>query len=366
VIGSSIRELEGSLNEYNINLVSLIHKKQKYSVAPKKHKLVSNDLLLLEGSQEDIDKLVSKHAMHLVGADSAREAILHSADTVVMEVVVPPNSRMEGRSVEQIRFKHYLGINLLAVSRQGRPFRGRLRRFTFKGGDVLLLHGEKEDVEEAITKLSCYPLAERKLDFGKRKFAIPALLIFITAIALAAFDILPIPVTLGCAVVAMVIGNIIPVRELYDGVDWPVVVLLGAMIPIGEALENTGATKLLADNLLLLSGGASLVVLLALVLVITMTLSDILNNAATAILMAPIAKNISEAVGVGPDPFLMAVAIGASCAFLTPIGHQNNALVLGPGGYQFGDYWRMGLPLEVLIVLVAIPMILIVWPFIPA
>jgi di/tricarboxylate transporter len=160
----------------------------------------------------------------------------------------------------------------------------------------------------------------------------------------------------------MVLFNIIPVRELYDGVDWPVIVLLGAMIPVGGALESTQTTQLIAGSLLNMTGDMSIVVLLTAVLVITMTLSDILNNAATAILMAPIGATIAKSAGVSPDPFLMAVAIGASCAFLTPIGHQNNALVMGPGGYKFSDYWRVGLPLEIIIVITAIPLILIFWP----
>jgi len=192
---------------------------------------------------------------------------------------------------------------------------------------------------------------------------IPSLLIFIGTILLAAFNILPIQISLGLAVMVMVLSNIILVREIYDGIDLPVIVLLGAMIPIGAALESIGTTKLLADGLLSISGDVSFVIILALILVITMTLSDVLNNAATAILMAPIAKDIAESIGSNVDPFLMAVAIGLSCAFLTPIGHQNNVLIMGSGGYKFRDYWKMGLPLEIVIVIVAVPLIVTFWPF---
>jgi len=160
-----------------------------------------------------------------------------------------------------------------------------------------------------------------------------------------------------------VLLNLLPIRELYDGVDWPVIVLLGALIPVGGALESTGASQTVADVIRQLTGGQPPVVALVLLMVATMTLSDILNNAATAVIMAPIGIGIATGLGVSGDPFLMAVAVGASCAFLTPIGHQNNALVMGPGGYRFADYWRMGLPLEVLIVAVSVPMILWVWPF---
>jgi di/tricarboxylate transporter len=192
--------------------------------------------------------------------------------------------------------------------------------------------------------------------------AVPALITFILAISAAASGLVSIQLALGMATVAMALLNIVPVREFYDGVDWPVVILLGAMIPLGAALETTGTTSLLVDGILSVTGDLSPAVIVALILIITMTVSDVLNNAATAILMAPIAYSIAVSLQLNPDAFLMAVAVGASCAFLTPIGHQNNALIMGPGGYQFGDYWRMGLPLEIIIVVVAVPLLLIFWP----
>jgi di/tricarboxylate transporter len=164
------------------------------------------------------------------------------------------------------------------------------------------------------------------------------------------------------AVVLLVVGDLMNVRELYDGIDWPVIVLLGSLIPVGGALQSTGATTLIADGLLDLTAGLPAVAVLVVVMAVTMTLSDMLNNAATAVVMAPIGATVAERLNVSADPFLMAVAVAASCAFLTPIGHQNNALVLGPGGYRFGDYWRMGLPLEVVVMAVAVPAILLVWP----
>ena len=160
----------------------------------------------------------------------------------------------------------------------------------------------------------------------------------------------------------MVAFKIVPLREVYDQVEWPVIVLLGSMIPLGSALETTGGTGLIADGILTLTAGASVVVVLAVLMVITMTLSDVMNNTATAVVAAPIAVDLARRLELSPDPFLMTVAIAASCAFLTPIGHKNNTLILGPGGYRFGDYWRMGLPLEILIIAVSLPMILLVWP----
>ena len=211
-------------------------------------------------------------------------------------------------------------------------------------------------------KLNCYPLAKRAFDAKDTSKAVPAMLVFFLAVLAVAVGVMPIQLALGLTTVIMAVSHIVPLREFYEGVDWPVIVLLGAMIPLGGALESTGTTELLVAGLLVLVGELSPVLILAAILVLTMTISDVLNNAATAILMAPIAYNIATSLDFSPDAFLMAVAVGASCAFLTPVGHQNNALIMGPGGYRFGDYWRMGLPLELLIVLVAIPLLLLVWP----
>ncbi len=251
---------------------------------------------------------------------------------------------------------------MIAVSRQGKPHRGRLRTFKFKVGDALLLYGDVERLPVVVSSLGCLPLAERDLQFGRRHMIVAAIAMFAAAIAAGTLGIMPLQIALSLAVAGMVVSNIVPLREIYDSIDWPVIVLLAAMIPIGNAIEVTGATGLIVSGLLGLADEISPVFVLFLLLVVTMTLSDILNNAATAVVMAPIAATLAVRLEVNPDPFLMAVAVGASCAFLTPIGHQNNALVMGPGGYKFSDYWRMGLPLEILIVAVSIPMILVVWP----
>ena len=188
------------------------------------------------------------------------------------------------------------------------------------------------------------------------------MVVFATAIIVAAMDLASLQIALSAAAIAMVIFNIVPVRDVYQEIDWPVVILLGAMIPVGGALESSGGTQLIVESILGLGASLAPPLILAIVLVVTMTLSDVMNNAATAIVMAPVAVSIAGQLGVNADPFLMAVAVGASCAFLTPIGHQNNTLIMGPGGYQFSDYWRMGLPLEILIIALSVPMILFVWP----
>jgi di/tricarboxylate transporter len=189
--------------------------------------------------------------------------------------------------------------------------------------------------------------------------------IFASAVIAATLGWFDLAVALAAAVAALVALKIVPLRELYESVEWPVVILLGSMIPIGSALETSGGTGLIAGALVALAGGYSPVVVLVLLMVVTMTLSDVMNNTATAVIAAPVGLQVANALNVSADPFLMAVAVAASCAFLTPIGHKNNTLILGPGGYRFGDYWRMGLPLEIIILAVAVPTILAVWPLYP-
>lgn len=355
-------ELKDALAEKKLTLLSMVHRREKIQVVYRRQIILANDLLMVQGSHDDIAKFASTHNLHMVSAENGQREIFHSEDSQAAEVVVTPNSPIVGRTASQIKFNRKYSVNLLAASRAGTPHRERLRDFKFEVGDVLLLHGESDELEEAIIKLNCYPLVNRVLGLGRSSKAVPAMLTFIIAIVAAASGLVTIQLALGFATVAMVLLNIVPVREFYDGVDWAVVVLLGAMIPLGAALESTGTTTLLVNGILAVAGDMSPVFLIAMILIITMSVSDVLNNAATAILMAPIAFNIAISLDLNPDAFLMAVAVGASCAFLTPIGHQNNALIMGPGGYKFGDYWRMGLPLEIVIVIVALPLLLVVWP----
>ena len=231
-----------------------------------------------------------------------------------------------------------------------------------RAGEVLLLQGAVDQMPNVLSDIGCLPLAERGLRIGRPERAWLSLAVFVAAIVFMSLGLVAAPIALGLAAMAMLFLNVASLREAYDSINWPVIILLGAMIPIGGALESTGATDLITESILGIGDGISPILVLTILLIVTMTLSDIVNNAATAVIMAPIALGLAERLQVNADAFLMAVAIGASCAFLTPIGHQNNTLILGPGGYRFGDYWRMGLPLEILIVAVSIPMILWVWP----
>jgi di/tricarboxylate transporter len=275
---------------------------------------------------------------------------------------VPVGARVERRSAAQLRLLAHHDVTLLGVSRRGERFRQSVRDLQIEAGDVLLLLGPAERLPEVAAWLGALPLAERGLGVMQRNKALLAVSIFTAAVAAATLGWVRLDISLAAAVVMLAATGIVPLRQLYDSIEWPVIILLGSMIPIGMALETTGSTTLIAGGIVALAGGSSPVVVLVLLMAITMSLSDVMNNTATAVIAAPIAVQIAAELGVQPDPYLMCVAVAASCAFLTPIGHKNNTLILGPGGYRFGDYWRMGLPLELLIIAVGVPAILWAWP----
>jgi di/tricarboxylate transporter len=269
---------------------------------------------------------------------------------------------IEGRSAADIRLRSRYGVNLLAIAREGAPIRTRLRDTRVRVGDVLLIQGEPDTIYGTLSTLGCLPLAQREISLEPHRSFLP-LGFFALAIAGTAFGLAPAALCFALAVLGIVLTGTMTMNQVYEAVDWQVIELLGAMIPVGGAIESTGAAGAIAAMVSEIGGGLSPYLVLGLVLVLTMTLSDIMNNAATAVVMAPVAVGIAGGLSLNADPFLMAVAIGASCAFLTPIGHQNNLLVMGPGGYHFGDYWRLGLPLEILIVAITVPLIPVFWPF---
>ena len=281
----------------------------------------------------------------------------------LIEAVVPENSRIEGRSALSLRLLYRHGMTLLGISRKGKTFRERVRKLETRPGDVLLLLGPTEKLDDVVNWLGCLPLQQRDLQVIQRHKAWISAASFALAIGAATSGIIHLPEALALVCMVMIGFNIVPLKEIYTSIEWPVIVLLGSMIPIGSALEASGGTALIAQQIIEFAADYGPLVVLTLLMVVTMTLSDVLNNTATTVIAAPIAIDIANRLSVNPDPFLMAVAIAASCAFLTPIGHKNNTLIMGPGGYRFGDYWRMGLPLEIIVIAVSLPMILLVWPF---
>lgn len=280
----------------------------------------------------------------------------------LIEAVVRNDSMMVNRSVRQLRLNQQFGLHLVAVARDGGRLKQRLRDIRFQTGDVLLLQGSENEIADSLATLGCLPLANRELHLGQpRKMAL-SIGIFALAIIAMLFDLLPVAVAMSSAALISLLIGVLPLREGYQAIDGPIIVLLAAMLPVGEALETSGGAEIIADALLRFGVEWPIIVSLAGLFILSMLLSNVVNNAAAALLMAPIAASLASGFDASLDPFLMVVAVSASCAFLTPIGHQSNTLVLGPGGYQFGDYWKLGLPLSLVVMVVAIPAILWVWP----
>ena len=319
----------------------------------------AGDILVVEANPANIEELLGRMKFEYVGSGVA---LLKEENLTLTEIVVPESSRLNGRSTSSLRLLYRYGVALVGVSRRGERFRDHVRQLTIQAGDVLLLLGSDERLVDVTARLGLLPLKSRGLEVLKRDKAWAAAAVFVAAITAASIGAVYLPIALGCVVALYVLLDIVPIRRVYDSVEWPVIVLLGSMIPIGGALQSTGGTALIAGGIVDISAGYSAVVVLTLLIVVTMTLSDVMNNTATAVIAAPIAVEIANRLSVNPDPFLMGVAVAASCAFLTPIGHKNNTLIMGPGGYRFGDYWRMGLPLEILVIVISVPVILYVWP----
>lgn len=359
LVGKSVGEAEAKLE---VEALGLVRGDRRVIGDIRPTQLEAGDVLLARVDSATLESLVSAGAVEL--APDTQNLTRRAGDetVAVVEAVVLPDRPLDGRTAAGMRLRDRFGVNLLAVARHGRPFRQRLRSVRLQAGDVLLLQGETERLWSALPDLGCLPLAQRGIKMVQGRAYLP-LLVFGLAILAIGLGLAPAHVALPIAVLALVLFNLMPLREVYDAIDWPILVLLGAMIPVGGALQTTGATDLVSGALAQLGGEASAYVTLAALLIATMMLTDLLNNAATVVIMAPVGISLAQQLGLNPDPFLIAVAIGGSSAFMTPIGHQNNTLVMGPGGYRFGDYMRIGLPLEALVVAVSVPLIPMVWPF---
>lgn len=361
-VGLSLSDMDDVAAKHEAVILRHFRRGQRVDRPNRKQEVRAGDLIIVETGPQALGAVVSELGLKVAGESVGAIKRLSTGETVLTEAVVLPRSRLVGQTTGQVRLRKRYGVNLIAVSRQGNPLRGRLRSISLKPGDVVLLEGFPERLPEVVTALGCLPLADRDLQVGNARRAIVSIVLFAAGVAAATLGLVSFPVALAAVATGLVLLNIVPPRDIYESVDWPVIVLLAAMIPIGTALETSGTTGLVTDAILALGVNFSPAVILTILMVITIALSNIINNAATAVVMAPVGVIAAEKLAVSPDPFLMAVAIAASCAFLTPIGHQNNTLILGPGGYEFSDFWRMGLPLTVLILVISVPLVLWVWP----
>lgn len=363
IVGKTVAELERE-SDGATTVIGIVRNERRLIGRLLHESVRAGDVLMVQSDSDTLQKLVKGQKLELAERPAEGEVEKRAAaeELMVAEAVITPAAWVQGRTAATLELRRHWQVNLLALSRQGRPIDGRLRNVRLEAGDVLLLEGDENDLNEVIASLGFLPLANRKLIFEPRRILVPVSL-FAAAIAATSFGLVSSSIAFTATVVVLVLVNALRPGEVYDAIDWSVIVLLAAMIPFGEALQNTGTAQLVADGVVALAGTLPALALLGIVLVATMAATPVLNNAATVVIMAPIALAIAERTGLNADPFLIAVAVGASCDFLTPFGHHNNTIIMGPGGYRFTDFARMGAPLEAVVIVVALVVIPLVWPF---
>lgn len=368
IAGKSIREFY-STYKLEVNVLSIIRNKQRIYGPNANEQLIVGDVLIIKTLTPQLADLVEKTGLSLKGAklDSPESIPLLKAENVgLVEVVLRDDSLLIGRTALETRLRNRFNVNLIAVSRKGEPSFERLKSFRFKTGDILLMQVPKSIQQEIYTKLRCLPLAERELGISgnksKEKQYI-ALGLFIVSIIGTSLGLVPVQLAFSFAAVLLVVFKILTPREFYEAIEWPAIIMLGSLLPLGGAIQSSGAADTIAKGLIKISTVLPAWSMVTVIMILTIIMTNLISNTATTVLMAPIAFSLSKFMGVSPDALLMCVAVASSTAFLTPIGHQSNMLVMGPGGYKFTDYWKLGLPLAILIVVIGTPLILYVWPF---
>jgi di/tricarboxylate transporter len=363
--GRTIGELEDG-TEGTFRVLAILRRDGRRVVPSREWLLRPGDVLQVETEPKALERALAEHGIELSGSkalptkDEGR-----NREIGVVEGVVGADSALIGRTPSRLGLRERFGVNLLAVSRPGGRPTTQLKGIVFHSGDVLMLQGRVAAMRDQLATLGVLPLAGRELRIGERRLVWLTAALMAAAVLLASLEVLPPAIAFMGAVAGLLLTGAVRLDEGYSAVSWPVIVLLGALIPVSGALETSGGTALIASLLTQATLGVDPILALAMVMLATMMVTPLLNNAATVLLMAPIAVGYAKAIGLAPDPFLMAVAVGASSDFLTPIGHQSNTLVLAPGGYRFTDYARLGFPLTLLVLALGVPLIAFFWPLVP-
>lgn len=362
VIGKTLKELS---IEYGleIEVLSIVRNKVKTVAPTANEQLLKGDVLIVKSPTQELVKVIEKTGVSLKGENKIN---IDSRNIDLVEVVLRSDSLLIGRTAFETKLRNRFSVNLVAVSRKGVSSFQRLKSFRFQAGDILLMQIPKDLLNETCSKLGCLPLAERELDMtvksigSKPKIAIG---LFGSAIILTSLGFIPVQLAFSITAILLVVFKIITPREFYRSIEWSTIFMLASLLPLGDALQSSGASDTIATGLAQVSYLLPAWAMIVVIMVINMTLTNLIGNSASAVLMAPIALSLASSMSVSADPFLMAVAVASSSAFMTPIGHQSNMLVMGPGGYKFTDYWKLGLPLSILVITMGTPLILYFWPF---
>ena len=362
MVGKTVGDLESIDDEGNIIVTAIIREGDHHYIPSRSWPLYEGDILVMQGGSEAVSGLTSKAKLDLAGSGEIGSLDEQLDDMEVVEAIVGADSILIGESAESSRLRYHYETNLIAISRAGRRIPHRLQLHRFEVGDVVLLQGFQRAIYATLAELGCLPLADRNLGIGRKRNGGISIAILGVAMLLMIAKLVPAHVAFFGAAVLMVLTQQISLKTTYAAIEGPVIVMLGALIPVGEALQETGVTHVLGQHLAVAAEFLPGALAVALLLLVAMLVTPILHHAPAVLVMGPIAAVVAKKLGYSADPFLMAVALGAACDFLTPIGHQNNLLVMGPGGYRFGDYWRLGLPLSIMVLVVGTPLILWAWP----
>ncbi len=363
LVGKTVAELE-ALADDEVTVAGIIREQSRHYVPRRNWSLYAGDILVLEGDPTSLQPLVDQAKLKLLGAEEIAALKPHDKDDELetVEAVIAPDSLLIGNTPQDLHLRQDFEVNLLALSRAEERTTTRLGSSRFAPSDILVLQGRQRQLSRALSELGLIPLAERNLALGRPRGRWLPLLILLAAMFAMAMGAVEVEVGFFVAATLIVLLRLITAREAYNAVEWPIIVMLGCLIPVGEALNDTGAAKLMADGLTVLATHLPDYLAVGLIMVVSMLVTPLLHHAAAVLLMGPVAAAVAKNLGLGVDPFLMAVAFGAASDFLTPIGHQNSTLVMGPGGYRFSDYWRLGLPLSVLVAVFGTWLILLAWP----
>lgn len=358
VVGETVAEFL-ERHEQEVAVTSVLRGDMRATAHPGMH-LLEGDVLILAGEPEALERIVAKDRLALVG-DDYKDG-LHGSDIGVIEAVITTNSMLIGRTAGRLLMRDRLGINLIAIARAGEHITSKPGQVVLRAGDVIVLQGSLERLPQVLSQFGALPLAERAIRLGNTRRGWLPIAILAVAMLATATGAVPVAIAFFAAAGLVVITGALPVNEAYEAIEWPILIMLAALIPVSASLQTTGASDVIATGLAEVAATLPSWGAVALILVVAMAVTPFLNNAATVLVMAPIAAVFANDLGYRPEAFLIATAVGAGCDFLTPIGHQCNTLVFGPGGYKFSDYARLGAPLSVLVVLVGTPLILWTWP----
>jgi len=384
--GRTVGEIEG-LSGGEIAITAIIREQFRRYVPTSSWTLYPEDVLVVEADPQAIEQFARDGNLELVGSEEEPDRTPQSVEQAqavpddfaeeapppaelrageralgVVEAVVTANSDLVGHSAAELHLRERHGVNVLAIGRHGRRSSARLRRIKFQLGDAIVFQGYSDRLYDTLAELGCLPLAERQLKLGRPRQLLFPLGILGVAIIVTGFELVPVEIAFVASALAILLLGLIPLKEAYAAIEWPILVMLGALIPLGEAVQHTGTTNLIATSLSGFAAHLPSYGILGLVMAVTMLATPILHHAAAVLVMGPIAATLAQKLGYHVDPFLMAVAVGAGSDFLSPIGHQSNTLVMGPGGYRFADYWKLGLPLSFLVLALGVPLIIFFWP----